>query len=74
LCNPNIVEVSDGLEDGMGFWVVRAGRHGETENYNIDRNIVAVGWHEFGDLSSFTDRTALKAHITNVSSESALWP
>lgn len=47
----------------MTFWVVRAGRHGETENYAIENNVVAIGWHEFGDLSSIPDRESLQRHI-----------
>lgn len=50
----------------MAFWVVRAGRRGETENYNIDRSVVAVGWHEFGDLSRIADREALQVLITSL--------
>lgn len=43
----------------MALWVVRAGRHGERENYAIDNNSVVTGWHEVPDLSKISDRTAL---------------
>jgi restriction system protein len=53
----------------MTFWTVRAGKHGESENYNIENSVVAVGWHEFGDLSKIASREALQAHISKLRSD-----
>lgn len=43
----------------MTLWVVRAGKHGENENYALDRGCVTVGWEDLGDLSPNGDREAL---------------
>jgi restriction system protein len=34
----------------MAVWGVRAGRHGESESYAIDNNVVVIGWDELGDV------------------------
>jgi len=44
----------------MAFWVVRAGRHGELEDYAVTSRVVAVGWHELGDISAISDRAELQ--------------
>lgn len=44
----------------MTLWVVRAGRYGETETYNLDNNVVTTGWDDLGDISSLKDREALQ--------------
>ena len=43
----------------MAFWVVRAGKHGENEDYAVDNSIAVLGWHEIGDISDIADRDAL---------------
>ena len=43
----------------MALWGVRAGRHGERENYAIDNNCVVTGWNEVPDLGAIADRNAL---------------
>ena len=35
----------------MRAWLVRAGRHGEREQWALDNSCVVVGWDEIGDLS-----------------------
>ncbi len=38
-------------------WVVRAGRDGAEEQYNLDNHIVSVGWGELGgEVESFANR------------------
>ncbi len=37
-------------------WVVRAGREGEEEQYNLDHSVVSIGWYDFEELDSMTDR------------------
>lgn len=48
----------------MTFWGIRAGKHGESELYNVEHSIVAIGWNEVGDLSQFTSREALQSAVT----------
>jgi restriction system protein len=47
-------------EDDMAFWVVRAGKHGENENYAVEHSVVLIGWDDVGDLSSVKDRDTLQ--------------
>jgi restriction system protein len=35
----------------MAVWLVRAGGHGEQENYALEHNVVVIGWDHLGDLS-----------------------
>lgn len=35
----------------MAVWLVRAGKHGELEEYALTRGVVVVGWDEMPDLS-----------------------
>lgn len=53
-------------------WVVRAGREGETEQYNLDHNVVTIGWDWWleglepfadGDEEPFADRDELGEFI-----------
>src|ERR1700674_2278641 len=44
----------------MTFWVVRAGKHGENENYALENSVVAIGWEELGDITTIKDREALQ--------------
>ncbi len=48
-------------ENPMTLWVVKAGRAGEREQRFLDRSVIAIGWEEFGDLTQYADREALKA-------------
>jgi restriction system protein len=40
-------------------WLVRAGRHGEREQFAIDHDCALVGWQDLGDLSQVADREEL---------------
>ena len=48
----------------MAFWVVRAGRHGENENYALEQNAVAIGWEDVGDLGEVNDRDELQVLVS----------
>ena len=43
----------------MALWVVRAGRHGEREEYALEKNVVIVGWGELPDLGAIESREDL---------------
>lgn len=47
----------------MTFWVVRAGKRGENEDYVVDNAIVGLGWKAVGDLTNIKDREALQKYI-----------
>ena len=45
-------------------WVVRAGRDGETEQYNLDHHVTSLGWGELGEgVESFADREEFGNHF-----------
>ena len=43
----------------MALWLVRAGKHGEQEDYALGNNVAVVGWHELPDLSGIESRDEL---------------
>lgn len=43
----------------MRVWLVRAGRHGEREQFAVEHECAVVGWHDLGDLSQLADREEL---------------
>lgn len=45
----------------MTAWVVRAGRHGENEQYNLDHGRATIGWAGIGDLAGCRTRDDVKA-------------
>jgi len=47
----------------MTFWVVRAGRHGENEDYALQEGLVSIGWEGIGDISRIHDREALQGLV-----------
>ncbi len=50
--------MGEGRRDGQpeAAWVVRAGREGEEEQHNLDHSVVTIGWHDFEELDSMTNR------------------
>ncbi|MEL7672021.1 restriction endonuclease [Methanobacterium sp.] len=44
----------------MTIWLVRAGKHGESEEEVLNNNIAAIGWVELPDLSHIKSREELK--------------
>lgn len=47
-------------------WVVRSGNDNEIANEVWDKNAVAIGWFELGDLSDLNTREAVKARYREV--------
>lgn len=45
----------------MALWLVRAGRHGEYEDFVVDNDVVAIGWSELNDISEVQSRGELLA-------------
>jgi len=49
------------------LWGIHAGRLGEAHSLFLKKKVVAIGWHEMGDISSIgSDRDALKAKIAEI--------
>lgn len=45
------------------LWGVRAGKTGDAESLFFEQNVIALGWHELGDLSKLdANREAFKLH------------
>lgn len=47
----------------MTAWVVRAGRHGENEQFNLDKGRATVGWPDVGDLGHCNSRDDVRAMV-----------
>ena len=45
----------------MTLWVVKGGRGGLREERFRTRSVIGIGWAEVGDLSTYSDRDALRA-------------
>ncbi|WP_306232861.1 restriction endonuclease [Agrococcus beijingensis] len=52
----------------MTAWVVRAGKHGENEQHNLQRGRVTVGWADTGELSRCRSREDVRARLE------VIWP
>lgn len=50
----------------MTAWVVRAGRDGEDEQWNLDQGRASAGWSEVGDLTGVTSREELRSILDDV--------
>lgn len=50
----------------MALWMVRAGRHGEREEFALENNIVVVGWGNLPNFSAFESRGDLHAHMRQI--------
>jgi restriction system protein len=50
----------------MTFWVIRAGKHGETENYALEKNVAAVGWDEVSSLAKIQSRDDVSALLDQI--------
>lgn len=55
----------------MRAWLVRAGQHGEREQFALDNNRAVAGWHEVGDLSSCQTREQLFSRLRATSPEAS---
>lgn len=50
--------------EDKALWGIHAGRLGEADNLFLKKKVIAIGWHELGDISSSgRDRDALKNMI-----------
>ncbi|HZL29342.1 MAG TPA: restriction endonuclease [Acidobacteriaceae bacterium] len=48
-------------------WGIHAGRTGDANSLFLKNSVVAIGWHEMGDLSKIAcNRETFKARVTNV--------
>jgi restriction system protein len=45
----------------MTAWVIRAGRHGEREQWCLESGVAGGGWEEVGDLSACSSREDVRA-------------
>lgn len=45
-------------------WLIRAGRHGERENFNIEHGIASMGWDDLPDLAGVSSRDEMAAMIS----------
>lgn len=52
------VDKSEGLSEPR-TWVIAAGEGARLLNTFIERNLIAIGWDEIGDLRKYADRAAL---------------
>lgn len=50
----------------MSVWLVRAGKHGESEDEVLNNDIVAIGWIEMPDLSDIKSRDQLKHRLDEI--------
>lgn len=44
----------------MALWLVRAGRYGERESFNLENGVVTIGWEELHDLTKISSRQELE--------------
>ncbi len=48
-------------------WGIHAGRTGDAHSLFLSKNVVAIGWHEIGDLSAIQpSREAFKAEVMRI--------
>ena len=45
----------------MALWMVRSGKHGEREQFNLEHSIVSIDWGELPDLQKLTEKPELTA-------------
>ena len=57
----------------MTVWVVRAGRHGEFEQFAINNNAVGIDFRLQRSITEFQDRDALRQYQQNRSDADQLW-
>ena len=50
----------------MTLWLVRAGEHGEREDFNLENNVVSIGWESLNDLAELETREELKEILVKV--------
>jgi restriction system protein len=50
----------------MALWGVRAGGHGENEDYALSNNVAIIGYGDFGDASQFHSLDDLKIRLRSI--------
>lgn len=50
----------------MTLWVARAGRYGEHELFDLENDVVAVGWEQVPNLSDIQDRDQLRQLLLSI--------
>jgi len=50
----------------MTVWMVRAGAHGEREDFALEKSLVVIGWNEVPDISRMQSREELKELLQQV--------
>lgn len=50
----------------MAVWLVRAGRHGEQEDFALEKGFAVVGWSDMGDVSDLRTRQDVLNELTRV--------
>ena len=44
----------------MQLWVLKGGRHGEQEERMLDRDLLAIGWHDMPDMTALNSKEELE--------------
>src|SRR3990170_2708614 len=47
----------------MTLWLVRAGRYGEREDFDLQNKVIAIGWDKLNDLSTINSKEELAATL-----------
>lgn len=55
----------------MRSWLVRAGRHGEREQFAVDNGLAVVGWQDMGDMSSIASRDEMVEALRATNAEAS---
>lgn len=50
----------------MAFWGVRAGGHGEFEEFALGNDVVVIGYDDIGDATRFSSFKDTKEHLSNI--------
>ena len=58
--------------DTSAAWLIRAGRHGEREDFNIDHGIASMGWDDLPDLAGTSSREDMTAMIRKAMPEASV--
>lgn len=53
------------------IWGIHGGRTGDADSLFLKSSVVALGWHEMGDLGGLKDREAFRAKVATVYSKEA---
>jgi restriction system protein len=49
----------------MAVWLLRAGTHGERDQFALEKGVAAIAWEQISDLMSFTTREEIITELTN---------